>query len=335
MTRIVDRFAVRSGADEVCEMTSAFVEAFELPRHLLGETWGISIPARDRGWLVRVNAGGQQLFVSLFDSDGWHCAIATQASPEVVSALPSGITAHNGQAGAPYAEQLLVQGRLREMHSLMRRRKFVTAVKPMVDHFTSRRLWGSNWATNAAAEHVLGYGHGAHRTTNRMEGGSFRSVGIEVFAPYRRAKVTTESDSGSALPRDTDAYERGVRSHVELQNRFADRLRTAGYVPTSPIQGGPANFDLAFEGPGRTLYVVEVKSSNETNKETQLRLGLGQLLRYRHSLAQTTPNLRAVLLIENRPSDPTWTAVCAEHDVVLVAEVDTTRWIRSLGTCSW
>jgi hypothetical protein len=43
-------------------------------------------------------------------------------------------------------------------------------------------------------------------------------------------------------------------------------------------------YDLAWLA-GDTLYVAEVKSLTAANEERQLRLGLGQVLRYTHLLA--------------------------------------------------
>ena len=41
------------------------------------------------------------------------------------------------------------------------------------------------------------------------------------------------------------------------------------------------NFDLAWQA-GDTAFVVEIKSITDDNEEEQLRIGLGQVLRYRH-----------------------------------------------------
>jgi hypothetical protein len=62
-----------------------------------------------------------------------------------------------------------------------------------------------------------------------------------------------------------------------------------------------------------------VKSLTEQNEERQLRLGLGQVLRYRSLLsAKGVAEVRAVLVAEHEPSDPSWRALCQEMGVVLL-----------------
>jgi hypothetical protein len=57
-------------------------------------------------------------------------------------------------------------------------------------------------------------------------------------------------------------------------------LREAGFEPRPWLPREP-NFDLAWEADG-TVFVAEIKSIADDNEEEQLRLGLGQVLRYRH-----------------------------------------------------
>jgi hypothetical protein len=49
-----------------------------------------------------------------------------------------------------------------------------------------------------------------------------------------------------------------------------------------------------------------------------LRLGIGQLLRYRHGLTAEGETVRAYLLCERAPSDPAWINLCQDLDVELV-----------------
>jgi len=63
--------------------------------------------------------------------------------------------------------------------------------------------------------------------------------------------------------------------------------------------------------------VAEVKSLTAANEEKQLRLGLGQVLRYAHQLdrqAGTVP----VLVVERIPRDSSWERLCEKLGVVLV-----------------
>ena len=69
---------------------------------------------------------------------------------------------------------------------------------------------------------------------------------------------------------------------------------------------------------GGHLWVVEAKSLTDSNEEQQLRLGLGQVLRYRNLLRPHFDIVTAVLAVERKPSDLTWTNLCEELGVVLV-----------------
>jgi hypothetical protein len=79
------------------------------------------------------------------------------------------------------------------------------------------------------------------------------------------------------------------------------------------------DFDIAWKLHG-VAYVGEVKSITSSNEERQLRLGLGQVLRYRNILSrQLRCQVRAVLIPERIPSDESWSRLCNELDVQLVA----------------
>ena len=62
-------------------------------------------------------------------------------------------------------------------------------------------------------------------------------------------------------------------------------------------------------------YVAEVKSITDSNEEHQLRLGLGQVLRYRHALALGGRTIKAVLIPEREPLDVSWIELCRALDV--------------------
>jgi hypothetical protein len=114
--------------------------------------------------------------------------------------------------------------------------------------------------------------------------------------------------------------ERGLRGHAETQNALAQALASAGLEPRSPRPEEP-NFDLAWQR-GDVVYVAEVKSISEQNGERQLRLGLGQVLRYRDLLRRQGSLVTAVLVAERRPSDASWRRLCDELGVILIAPGD-------------
>jgi hypothetical protein len=59
-------------------------------------------------------------------------------------------------------------------------------------------------------------------------------------------------------------------------------------------------------------------SGQARTEERQLRLGLGQLLRYRHHLSATGQEAHAVLAVEHRPRDPLGQDLCDELGITLV-----------------
>lgn len=115
---------------------------------------------------------------------------------------------------------------------------------------------------------------------------------------------------------DPDAVDRGLAAHRRLQNLIAAHLRASGLTPVDPRPGDP-QFDVGWEAEGG-VGIVEVKSLTEANEEAQLRLGLGQLLRYRQQMRRGDWEVRAFLAVERQQQDVSWAALCEEVGVVLV-----------------
>ena len=136
---------------------------------------------------------------------------------------------------------------------------------------------------------------------------------------YREARVSRLPSERQPFTVDPALVERGLRGHSEMQNALAEVLRQAGIEPRSRRPSEP-NFDIAWETEG-TVFVAEVKSITDDNEEEQLRLGLGQVLWYRHRLrAIGHDHVVAVLAPERAPRDPSWRNLCAEVGVVLLAK---------------
>jgi hypothetical protein len=146
---------------------------------------------------------------------------------------------------------------------------------------------------------------------------ALRSASPSLGAPYRQAQVTDLPASRDPFSVDPELVERGLRGHTDTQNELASVLRHAGIEPRSCRPPEP-NFDLAWRK-NETVYVAEVKSITADNEEVQLRLGLGQVLRYRqHLSALGHDRVVAVLVPERRPSDPSWRELCQDLGVVLL-----------------
>lgn len=140
---------------------------------------------------------------------------------------------------------------------------------------------------------------------------------IDVGDDYRWANETAASSERDPFAVDPALVERGIRGHARTQNALATWLRARGIEPRSPKPAEPY-FDLAWRQ-GGTTYVAEVKSVTSANEEKQLRLGLGQVLRYRHLLHRDeSGTTEAVLVAEREPSDPSWVDLADAVGVTLV-----------------
>lgn len=71
--------------------------------------------------------------------------------------------------------------------------------------------------------------------------------------------------------------------------------------------------------------IAEIKSCLGVADTVQLRLGLGQILQYRHRLAQRGTDAEAVLLV-SRVLDPSWYEICATAGVTLLGGDDEAAW---------
>jgi hypothetical protein len=138
-----------------------------------------------------------------------------------------------------------------------------------------------------------------------------------IGTSYRVAAVSSLPAGRDPFTVDPAVVERGLRGHAETQNGLAATLKAAGLNPRSPRPGEP-NFDIAWEARDGTVFVAEVKSVTDLNEERQLRLGLGQVLRYRDLMrSHGHADVRAVLVAEREPRDASWARLCEEVDVTL------------------
>lgn len=135
--------------------------------------------------------------------------------------------------------------------------------------------------------------------------------------PYRSRPEPTKSSPSDPWSVDPDVLDRGRKGHWATQEALASYVDSLGAKPREPEPDEP-QYDVGWEL-GGDLYVAEVKSLTKANQESQLRLELGQVLRYRHLVgAATTRTVRAVLAVEMAPADVPWSDLCVSLEVVLV-----------------
>ena len=132
---------------------------------------------------------------------------------------------------------------------------------------------------------------------------------------YVRANERARSATPEPFTVDPDLVDRATRAHAITQNTVADIVEANGYSPLTP--SSEPFYDVGWEQ-GDAFVVCEVKSLTPSNEERQLRLGIGQVLRYRHLLMSRHDNVLALLVTSSEPSDRRWVELCLEIGVVLM-----------------
>ena len=119
--------------------------------------------------------------------------------------------------------------------------------------------------------------------------------------------------------RDPSEVDRALSSHARIERLVAEAAASEGWIAKGYGRGDPV-FDLLLERhDGRPpAVVVEVKSTTATNEEKQLRLALGQALRYQHLLGARGRAVAAFIAIEREPRDTSWVELCGSAGVTLV-----------------
>ena len=136
----------------------------------------------------------------------------------------------------------------------------------------------------------------------------------ELGDAYREADEIAAIAARDPFEVDPTLVERGVRGHALTQNSLARYLHSIGVVPRSPRANEP-NFDIAWQI-DKKCFVAEVKSLTSQNEEKQLRLGLGQVLRYAYQIGGRFDAI-PVLVVENEPRDSGWDELCQRLGVLL------------------
>ena len=138
---------------------------------------------------------------------------------------------------------------------------------------------------------------------------------VTIGTSYRQAEENHDSSQREPFEVDPNVIDRGNNEHSRTQNALAEFLTSHRLEPLSP-KGSVPDYDLGWKMLD-VVYVAEVKSITNTNEERQLRLGLGQVLRYRHQMAALGVKVCAVLVPEREPVDRSWHELCESLGVLL------------------
>lgn len=137
----------------------------------------------------------------------------------------------------------------------------------------------------------------------------------EPGRPYTSPAPPSRLNAAEPFEVDPDLVDRGRTAHHRTVELLAQWVRARGCTPLLPTPT-TAQYDLAWIA-GRTLNIAEVKSVTESNEERQLRLGLGQVLRYRNLMSVGRLRVVAWLVPERAPADASWFGLCDELGVTL------------------
>ena len=117
-----------------------------------------------------------------------------------------------------------------------------------------------------------------------------------VGVPFQGARPTAPTADRGPYEVDPDKVDRGRQAHEDTLEALAAAIRAQRLEPLKPEKGNPP-YDLAWETP-TAIFVAEVKSLTPANAEHQLRLGLGQVLRYWHAMATYYKSVIPILAVD-------------------------------------
>jgi hypothetical protein len=141
------------------------------------------------------------------------------------------------------------------------------------------------------------------------------SVRAELGRPYSSPDRLPSVARPDPFDFDPDVVDRGNQAHILTLLSLAAFLREHDIEPLEPT--GEPMFDLAWKDQGK-VFIAEVKSITTDNEEKQLRLGLGQVLRYQHILNSRWVHVVPVLVPEKEPTADGWIDLCNRLGVRLV-----------------
>lgn len=151
-----------------------------------------------------------------------------------------------------------------------------------------------------------------------------RARGFSALGTELRLRATPFHES-TGLDMDMTHLDRGSAAHEQILKSLRSVL--APTVLKSPGFGAPA-FDAGWadrEVKGR-VFIAEVKSLTGGREEQQIRLGIGQVLDYCHTLRTMQlagiTDVRPVLVLEREPKDARWFGLTNSVSMILTYPPD-------------
>jgi hypothetical protein len=134
--------------------------------------------------------------------------------------------------------------------------------------------------------------------------------------PYRSPPQRGAERRPVELQIDLADLDRRTNAHTALQEALVAELVNRGLGCRSPA-GAEPQYDLAFDHQSR-VWVVELKTLGEAHHAQQFRLGLGQLLEYRHRMSELLDEEVGAALLMESLADERWAAIADSAGVSLL-----------------
>ena len=156
-------------------------------------------------------------------------------------------------------------------------------------------------------------------------------VGVGERPTFVPKNEDVRSREARPWSRDPSEVDRALSSHARIERLVAEAAVAEGWTARAYGPGDPV-FDLLLERHDGSppVVVVEVKSTTAANEEKQLRLALGQVLRYRQLLQVAGSAVVGFVAIEGPPRDASWSELCAAAGVRLVWPATVRAELRAL-----
>jgi len=153
------------------------------------------------------------------------------------------------------------------------------------------------------------------------------NVSIQAQAPSKPQKTVLGTNANKEDELDDSEGEdrsfesnpflrvRGTNAHRRISNLLIDHVHGIGHSPPKPVS--EPFYDMAWSDESN-IWLAEIKSLTDENETHQMRLGLAQLLEYKHKLTllhkkQVSP----WLVVEYEPKNPMWLGLLGSLQVKL------------------
>lgn len=156
-------------------------------------------------------------------------------------------------------------------------------------------------------------------------------IGDDLFVDYvyGAAPPTITPGEGPYSASRYNELERAVQSHERIQTAIAKLGELHGFKAHSPRGTIPPLFDVCLNVGSNTYLLVEVKSATESNLELQMRIALGQVLRYHDQMKARDLEVKACIAIERAPDD-SWRLLLDRMEVGLLVEETLTEDFKKI-----